>query len=155
MKKILAVVIALVFALTVSVAFAQQQPAAKPAEPAKKAEPAKPAEPAKKAEKPAKEKVKSITGEVTAIDTVGKAITVKSKKQELTIGVTDEQIKGIKAGDKVVVKYIEKEGKLVAKSVKKAAAKAEKKGEVKKEAKPAEKPAEKKAEPAKPAEKKQ
>lgn len=80
MKKILAIVMALVFALTVTVAFAQQ-PATKPAEPAKKAEPAKPAEPAKKAEKPAKkEKVKQITGEVTAVDTVGKTITVKSKK---------------------------------------------------------------------------
>lgn len=150
MKKIIAVVMALVFALTVTAAFAQQ-PAAKPAEPAKKAEPAKPAEPAKKAEpakpaeKPAKkEKVKQITGEVTAVDTVGKTITVKSKKQELTIGVTDEQIKDVKAGDKVVVKYTEKDGKLTAKSVKKVAPKAEKKGEVKKEEKKAEKPAEKK-----------
>ncbi|GAQ94358.1 hypothetical protein TAGGR_1538 [Thermodesulfovibrio aggregans] len=138
MKKILAVVMALVFAFTVTAAFAEQ-PAAKPAEPAKKAEPAKPAE------KPAKkEKVKQITGEVTAVDTVGKTITVKSKKQELTIGVTDEQIKDVKAGDKVVVKYTEKDGKLTAKSVKKVAPKAEKKGEVKKEEKKAEKPAEKK-----------
>lgn len=121
MKKILAVVMALVFAFTVTAAFAEQ-PAAKPAEPAKKAEPAKPAE------KPAKkEKVKQITGEVTAVDTVGKTITVKSKKQELTIGVTDEQIKDVKAGDKVVVKYTEKDGKLTAKSVKKVAPKAEKK----------------------------
>ncbi|MEJ5226981.1 hypothetical protein [Thermodesulfovibrio sp.] len=151
MKRVIAVVMALIFALTVSVAFAQQ-PAAKPAEPAKKAEPAKPAEPAKKEEKKAKEKVKQITGEVTAVDTVGKSITIKSKKQELTIGVTDEQIKDVKAGDKVVVKYTEKDGKLTAKSIKKAAAKGEKKGEVKKEekkaekkeAKPAEKPAEKK-----------
>ncbi|WP_353683758.1 hypothetical protein V4D30_07710 [Thermodesulfovibrio sp. 3907-1M] len=134
MKKILAVVMALVFALTVTAAFAQPQ--AKPAEPAKKAEPAKPAEPAKK---PAKEKVKSITGEVTAVDTVGKTITVKSKKQELTIGVTDEQIKDVKAGDKVVVKYTEKDGKLTAKSVKKAAAKAEKKAKGKKEEKKEEK----------------
>jgi len=148
MKKILAIVMALVFALTVTAAFAQQ-PAAKPAEPAKKAEPAKPAEPAKKAEKPAKkEKVKQITGEVTAVDTVGKTITVKSKKQELTVAVTDEQIKDVKAGDKVVVKYTEKDSKATAKSVKKAAAKAEKK-EVKKEEKKAEK------KEAKPAEKKQ
>ncbi|MDI6865610.1 hypothetical protein [Thermodesulfovibrio yellowstonii] len=148
MKKILAIVMALVFALTVTAAFAQQ-PAAKPAEPAKKAEPAKPAEPAKKAEKPAKkEKVKQITGEVTAVDTVGKTITVKSKKQELTVAVTDEQIKDVKAGDKVVVKYTEKDGKATAKSVKKVAAKAEKK-EVKKEEKKAEK------KEAKPTEKKQ
>jgi len=139
MKKILAVVMALVFALTVTAAFAEQ-PAAKPAEPAKKAEPTK------KAEKPAKEKVKQITGEVTAIDTVGKTITVKSKKQELTIAVTDEQIKDVKAGDKLVVKYTEKDGKATAKSVKKVAAKAEKKGEAKKEVKKEEKKAEKPAE---------
>jgi Cu/Ag efflux protein CusF len=135
MKKILAVVMALVFALTVTAAFAEQ-PAAKPAEPAKKAE------------KPAKEKVKQITGEVKAIDTVGKTITVKSKKQELTIAVTDEQIKDVKAGDKLVVKYTEKDGKATAESVKKVAAKAEKKGEAKKEVKKEEKKAE-------PAEKKQ
>jgi len=137
MKKILAVVMALVFALTVTAAFAEQ-PAAKPAEPANKAEPAK------KDEKAAnKEKVRQITGEVTAIDTVGKTITVKSKKKELTVAVTDEQIKDVKAGDKVVVKYTEKDGKATAKSVKKVAAKAEKKGEEKK-AEPAAKPAEKK-----------
>ena len=117
MKKILALVMALVFALTVTVAFAEQ-PAAKPADTPKKAEPAK----------PAKEKVKVITGELTAIDTAGKSITVKSKKQELTISVTDEQIKNLKVGDKVVVKYTEKDGKLTAKSVKKVAVKAEKKG---------------------------
>jgi len=129
MKKILALVMALVFALTVTVAFAEQ-PAAKPAEPAKKAEPAK----------PAKEKVKTITGELTAIDTAGKSITVKSKKQELTISVTDEQIKDLKVGDKVVVKYTEKDGKLTAKSVKKVAVKAKK--AAKKGEKKAEKPAE-------------
>ena len=128
MKKILALVMALVFALTVTVAFAEQ-PAAKPADTTKKAELAK----------PAKEKVKTITGELTAIDTAGKSITVKSKKQELTISVTDEQIKDLKVGDKVVVKYTEKDGKLTAKSVKKVAVKAQKKGEVKKEEKPAEK----------------
>jgi len=128
MKKILALVMALVFALTVTVAFAEQ-PAAKPADTTKKAEQAK----------PAKEKVKVITGELTAIDTAGKSITVKSKKQELTISVTDEQIKDLKVGDKVVVKYTEENGKLTAKSVKKVAVKAQKKGEVKKEEKPAEK----------------
>jgi len=124
MKKILALVMALVFALTVTVAFAEQ-PAAKPADTTKKAE----------LSKPAKEKVKVITGELTAIDTAGKSITVKSKKQELTISVTDEQIKDLKVGDKVVVKYTEENGKLTAKSVKKVAVKAQKKGEVKKEEK--------------------
>lgn len=119
MKKILALVMALVFVFTTAVVFAEK-PAAKPAEPAKKAE-------------ATKEKVKQISGEITAIDTAGKTITVKSKKQELTIGVTDEQIKDLKAGDKVVVKYTEKDGKLTAKSVKKTGKTAEKKEAPKKE----------------------
>lgn len=128
MKKILALVVALVFVFTTGV-FAQM-PTTKPAEPTKKTEPVKPAK------KPV-EKVKTIVGEVTNIDTAAKTITVKSKKQELTIAVTDEQIKGVKVGDKVEVKYVEKEGKAVAKSVKKVAAKAKKieKKEEKKEEK--------------------
>ncbi len=93
-------------------------------------------------------KVKQVTGEVTAMD--AKSITVKGKKGDVVIAVEEKMVAGIKAGDKVVVKYTEADGKNTAKSVKKAEAKpAEKKAE------PAAKPAEKKAEPAaKPAEKK-
>ncbi|PMP66946.1 MAG: hypothetical protein C0190_04315 [Thermodesulfobacterium geofontis] len=123
-KKLLSFLIALAFAFSVSTTFAQVS-GTKPAEPAKKTAPAKPAE-------VAKEKVKVITGEVTAVDPVGKTIKVKGKKEELTIGVTEKQIKDIKEGDKVTVKYVEKDGSLVAKSIVKAK-KIEKKTEKKTE----------------------
>ncbi len=126
-KKLLSFLIALAFAFSVSTTFAQvsKPMETKPAEPPKKTAPAKPAE-------VAKEKVKVITGEVTAVDPVGKTIKVKGKKEELTIGVTEKQIKDIKEGDKVTVKYVEKDGSLVAKSIVKAK-KIEKKTEKKTE----------------------
>jgi hypothetical protein len=61
------------------------------------------------AEKKAHAKVKQVTGEVTAAE--------------------DKMVKDIMAGDKVVVKYTEADGKNTAKSVKKAAKKAAKKAE--------------------------
>jgi Cu/Ag efflux protein CusF len=86
-----------------------------------------------------KVKVKQITGEVAAVDAAAKTLVVKGKKTEVTVTADEKALVDIKAGDKVVVKYTEQDGKNVAKSVKKAADKAEKKG------------TEKKAEPAKPA----
>lgn len=108
-----------------------------------KAAPEKAAAPApeKKAEKKAtKEKVHQYTGEVTTMDAAAKTLTIKGKKGEKTFDVTDAKMKAEpKAGDKVMVKYTEKDGKMTAKSV--AAAKAAKKAPKKAE-KPAEKPAE-------------
>ena len=106
MKKVLmfvcAVVIAVAFAAT---GFAQAPPAAAP----EKAAPA-----------PAVEKAKMhhFTGEVTAMDMAAKTLTVKGKKGDMTFDVTDAKMKGEpKAGDKVVVRYMEKDGKMVAKFV--------------------------------------
>jgi Cu/Ag efflux protein CusF len=155
MKKLTALIVALLFAFAVSaVSFAAEKPAEapKPAPaPEKKAEPAKPAPApekkaeAKPAEKKAPAKVKQITGEVTAVDAAAKSVTVKGKKAEVVISADEKMLADVKVGDKVVAKYAEQDGKNVAKSIKKAAAKAEKK--------PAAAPApEKKAEPAKPAE---
>ena len=80
-----------------------------------------------------------VWGEVTAMDMAAKTLTVKGKKAEMTFDVTDAKMKAEpKVGDKVMVKYTEKDGKMVAKSV--VAEKAHKKG-AKKEAKPAEAPA--------------
>ena len=80
---------------------------------------------------------------MTAVDAAAKTITVKGKKADMTFDVSG--VKGaedIKAGDKVVVKYTEKDGKMVASSVKKAAVKkAEKKEAPKVEPKPAPAPA--------------
>jgi hypothetical protein len=138
MKKAIAIIVSVLFVFAVtSLSFAAEEKKAAPA-PApveKKAAPA-PAPMEKKA--PAK--VKQVTGEVTAMD--AKTITVKGKKGDVVIAVEEKMVAGIKAGDKVVVKYTEADGKNTAKSVKKATAK------------PAEKSMEKKAEPAKAMEKK-
>lgn len=161
MKSYLMIAFAVIMGLAlVTGSFAQTPAAPKPA-PAKpavteKAAPAAPAVPApapeKKAEKKAaKEKVHQYTGEVTAMDAAAKTLTVKGKKGDMTFDVTDVKMeKEPAAGDKVMVKYTEKDGKMTAKSVKvaKAAKKAEKKAE-KKEAKPAEKPAAPEKAPAK------
>jgi uncharacterized alpha/beta hydrolase family protein len=81
------------------------------------------------AEKKAHAKVKQVTGEVTAMDAQAKTITVKGKKGDVVIAAEDKMVKDIMAGDKVVVKYTEADGKNTAKSVKKAAKKAAKKAE--------------------------
>jgi microtubule-associated protein 1 len=100
---------------------------------------------------PAPAKVKQVTGEVTAMDAKAKTITVKGKKGDVVIAVDDKMMAAVKAGDKVVVKYTEADGKNTAKSVKKAEAKP---AEMEKKAEPV-KAMEKKADPAaKPAEKK-
>ncbi len=132
MKKILALVIVILFAFAMtSVAFAYP-----PAEKAAPKAEEKMTEPAK-AEKA---KVKQITGEVAAIDAAAKSITVKGKKAEVIVAADEKMLADVKVGDKIVVKYTEKDGKNVAKSIKKAEASAEKKAD------------ESKAEPAKPAE---
>lgn len=132
MKKILAIVVAILFAFAMtSIAFAYP-PAEKAAPKAeeKKTEPAK----AEKA------KTKQITGEVTAIDAAAKALTVKGKKAEVVVTADEKMLVNVKIGDKVVVKYTEQDGKNVAKSIKKTEAKAdESKAEPVKPAEPAKK----------------
>jgi len=158
-KKGLALIVAILFAFSMTaVSFAAEKPAAAPAPAEKKA--AAPAEkkeaaPAK-AEKKAPAKKHQVTGEVAAVDAAANSITVKGKKGDVVISADAKMLADVKVGDKVVAKYEEKDGKNVAKSVKKAAKKAEKKAEPKKEepkkaepkkAEPA--PAPKPAEPAK------
>ena len=135
MKKIIALIVAVLFVFAVGSVSSAADKAAPAAE--KKAEPAK-------TEKKAAAKVMQVTGEVAAVDAAAKTITVKGKKGDVVITVDDKTLADVKAGDKVTAKYTTADGKNTAKSVKKAAAekKAEKKAETKK------------AEPAKPAEKK-
>jgi hypothetical protein len=72
---------------------------------------------AKKATAP-KAKTPKYTGEVTAMDAAAKTLTVKGKADEKTFDVANIKMKKEpKAGDKVTVKYAEKDGKMVAKSV--------------------------------------
>ena len=123
MKRLLVLLIALVFALSLTgLAFAQAkaEKPAKPAEPAKAAEPAKPAEVAKPAEpaKPAEAKkeappkpvVYRLGGQVTAVDAAGKKVTIaqNSVKQQkkVTLGVgkaAAKDLAGIQVGDVVNV----------------------------------------------------
>jgi len=125
MKKIIALIVAVLFVFAVaSISFANEKKAA-PAE--------------KKAEKKAPAKVMSVSGEVVAVDAAGKTITVKGpKKGDVVIAVDDKTLAAVKAGDKVKATYTSADGKNTAKKVKKTAS--AKKAETKK-------PAEKKAEP--------
>jgi len=113
MKKLLVTLTTLGVVLTTSPIFAQT-PAEKGAQ-----QPSVKEKVVKKEVK--KEEIKSVTGEVVAVDTAGKTLTVKCEKEkkEIKISATEKQLKGINKGDKVEVKYVEKEGKLVAESIKK------------------------------------
>ena len=129
MKKVIAIVVSVLFVLSVAgLSFAAEQKAAAPA-PAEKAAPAK-------AEKKAPAKVKSATGEVVAVDAAAKTLTIKGKKGDMAFSVEEKaaaKLADVKMGDKATVKYKEMDGKNVATSVtvKKAAKKAEKKAEKK------------------------
>lgn len=124
MKKILAIlaVLMMVVAFSGATFAAEEKKAAEPATEAKKAP----------------EKVKQVTGEVTAVDAKANTVTVKGKKGDVTVEVTADikitagkeakTIADVMAGEKATVKYVEKDGKNTAKSIDvKAAAKKEEK----------------------------
>lgn len=112
MKKILALIIALMFAFAVTAAFAAEAP--------KKAAPAEKKEAPKAEEKKDAKKAKkaTVTGEVIAIDAKANTLTVKGpKKGDVALTVNDKTkimagkdkkaLADIKAGDKVAVEYTE------------------------------------------------
>ena len=78
-------------------------------------------------------KTHSFTGVVASVDAGAKSLAVKGTKKEMTFDVANAKMVGfkalgdIKAGEKVTVKYTEKDGKAMAKSVAKATSKAHKK----------------------------
>jgi Cu/Ag efflux protein CusF len=97
MKKIIAIVVALIFVLAfTSASFAAA-------------------------------KTHSVTGEVTAVDSAAKTVTLKAKKGEVVISIAEKtsikegkekkSLADIKAGDKVTVMYTEADGKMTAKSI--------------------------------------
>lgn len=112
MKKILSVVLSLifVFALT-SASFAEENKEAAAPAIAKKEE-------AKRVQ---------VTGEIAALDAAAKTFTVKGKKGDVNLSVNDKtKIKAgeetktladLKDGIKVTVKYVEVDGKNMAKSI--------------------------------------
>ncbi len=140
MKKAIAIIVSVLFVLSVAgLSFA-----------AEKAAPAEKKEAPAKAEKKAKAKVMTVTGEVVAVDAKAMTLTVKGKKGDVSVTADDKTkfakgktLADVKVGDKATVKYADMEGKMVAKSVmsKAAEAKKETKKEMKKEAAPAPKPA--------------
>ncbi|MBI5635167.1 MAG: hypothetical protein HZA15_16995 [Nitrospirae bacterium] len=148
MKKVLALIIALMFAFAVTAAFAAEAPkAAAPAD--KKAAPAEKKEAPKAEEKKDATKAKkaSVTGEVIAIDAKANTLTVKGpKKGDVALTVNDKTkimagkdmkaLADIKAGDKVAVEYTEADKNTANKiDIKAAAAKEEKKAPAKAEEK--------------------
>ena len=67
--------------------------------------------------KETKSKAMTFTGEVTNMDTAAKTMAVKGKKGDMTFDVSGATMKDeVKAGDKVTVKYMEKDGKKMASS---------------------------------------
>jgi hypothetical protein len=143
MKKVLMVAFALLISVAfVTTVFAQAKPEAKPA-PAPAAAPEKAPAPEKKAEKA--EKAKSFKGEFVSMDAAAKTIVAKGEKGDMTFDVAGvKKMAEFKAGDKIMVSYKEKDGKMVAKTVVKQAAKKEapkKEAPKKEEVKPAPAPA--------------
>jgi Cu/Ag efflux protein CusF len=76
------------------------------------------------AEKP---KVKQITGDIVTLDLNARTLTVKSKRQEVSLSTDDKTIirlnkekktlADLKSGDKIKAKYIHVDGKNIAKSI--------------------------------------
>lgn len=74
-----------------------------------------------------KGKMTSIKGEITEIDPKGSHVKVKEKNQEITISVTDNTIitagkikrtlSDLKAGDQVVARFTEEDGRKIARSI--------------------------------------
>ncbi len=121
MKKVFMVVLTvLIGAAFVTTAFAQAKPEGKPADkPAAAA-----SEKAQAPEKKAAPKAKTFKGEFVSMDAAAKTIVAKDAKGEMTFDIAGvKKMAEFKAGDKVMVAYTERDGKMVAKAVAKQAAK--------------------------------
>lgn len=127
MKKAIMIALALLIsAAFITAVFAQTKPEAPPEKPAK-------------AEKAKKAKAMKATGDFVSMDAAAKTIIVKGDKGDMTFDVSAvKKVPEFKAGDKVRVSYIEKDGKMVAKYVKPAKAQRDRKEKPKKDDKPAE-----------------
>lgn len=112
MKKVIAIVVSVLFVLSVAgLSFAAEQKPA-PAPEKKEAAPAK---------------VKQVTGEVAAVDAAAKTLTVKGRRGDVALMADDKTsvkmgkekkaLADVKVGDKVTVKYAEMDGRNMAKSV--------------------------------------
>jgi hypothetical protein len=116
MKKAIVIIVSVLFVFSITALSFAAEKSATPAPMEKKIEPVKMG-------KEAPVKVNQVVGEVVAADMKAMTITVKGKKGDVVIAVDEKVLAKFKAGDKVVAKYTEADGKNTAKSVKKAAAK--------------------------------
>ncbi|MCE5194263.1 MAG: hypothetical protein LLF28_02225 [Nitrospiraceae bacterium] len=134
MKRIIALMVAMLFVFAVtSISIAADEKKATTAPVEKKVDTKTEKKAEKKAEKKVKEKIQSVTGEVKAVDAVAKTITVAGKKKgDVVIIVDDKTLADVKAGDKVLVKYTTADGKNTAKSVMKQTSAKKDKKDVKK-----------------------
>lgn len=135
MKKIIALIVAVLFVFAVaSASIAAEEKKIAPAPVEKKTQPAK----------KAATKIMTVTGEIKAVDAATKTITVvkkvKGQDKETVITVSDKDFAAVKAGDKITAKYTSADGKNTATSIKKDT-EAKKAEPVKKDAAPAEKKA--------------
>jgi Cu/Ag efflux protein CusF len=119
MKKALAIIVSLLFVLSVAgFCFAAEKAVGKKGTAVAMEE--------KSVEK-APVKIKYVTGEVTAVDAAAGTLTVKSKKQEVSLstesktvirmGKEKKTLADITSGEKVKVRYTEVDGKNMAKSI--------------------------------------
>ena len=108
MKKILALIVALMFAFSLTAAFAADKVTETKAAPAKEA-------------KKSAAKKHQLTGEVKAVDAAAATVTIKGKK-EMTFSADEKMLKDVKVGDKIVVTYTESDGKATAAGIKDAKA---------------------------------
>jgi microtubule-associated protein 1 len=82
------------------------------------------------AQAPAKPVIHKITGEVVNVDAAAKMLGVKGPKGEVKFDAATAKCSGykamdeVKAGDKVAVKYVEKDGKMMATQISKVVPKA-------------------------------
>jgi Cu/Ag efflux protein CusF len=131
MKRVLMMALLLLTSIAfVTTVFAQTKPEAKTA-----AAPEKAPAPKKKAEKA--EKAKTFKGDFVSMDAASKTIVAKDAKGEMTFDVAGvKKMSELKAGEKIMVSYSEKDSKMVAKIVVKQASKKE--SPKKEEAKPVE-----------------
>ncbi|MCX5815144.1 MAG: hypothetical protein NTX75_02730 [Proteobacteria bacterium] len=137
MKKALMFVLAIIISVAFVTTVFAQAPAAAPDKPA--AEKAAPV----KADKPAKAKAMKATGEVVKISEEEGIVVVKGKDGDVIYDIKDvkwkayKNAKEVKAGEIVVISYIDKDGKKVAKVISKSVKKDKKAAAPKAEDKPA------------------
>ena len=115
MKKVLMMALTVVISVAfVTVAFAQA-PAGTPEQKTTTTTTTTIPEKMETTTKTTESKAMRFRGEVTNMDMAAKMMTVKGKKGDMTFDVSSAKMKDeVKAGDKVRVKYMEKDGKMMA-----------------------------------------